>query len=51
MIQEARARAKKQRDDKAGRLTLFDVEPDDIPVSSLAWKPSTCWDPAGQPWW
>jgi len=51
MIQEARARARNDRDDKAGRLTLFDLEPDNIPVSSLAWKPSTCWDPSGQQWW
>jgi len=51
MIQEARARARKERDDKAGLLTLFDLEPGDFPVSSLTWEPSASWDPAGQPWW
>ena len=51
MIQEARARARKQRDDKAGPLALFDLEPADIPVDSLAWEPGASWDPSGQPWW
>ena len=51
MIQEARVRSMNQRDEKAGRVPLFDLDPVDIPVSSLAWEPSACWDPSGQAWW
>jgi hypothetical protein len=51
MIQEAKARAMKERDDKAGRFALFDPDPADISVDSLAWEPTACWDPSSQPWW
>jgi three-Cys-motif partner protein len=50
MIQEAKARARRQREDKAGMVPLFDMEPD-IPIEHITWEPSPSWDPSAQPWW
>jgi three-Cys-motif partner protein len=50
MIQEAKARARRQREDKAGKIPLFDMEPD-IPIERITWEPSRSWDPSAQPWW
>lgn len=51
MIQEARAAAIRKRDEKAGRQAMFDLDPALIPVESLTWEPSPCWDPASRHWW
>jgi three-Cys-motif partner protein len=51
MIREARARAIRQRDEKAGRQALFELDPSSIPIESLAWEPSPPWDPSSRPWW
>jgi three-Cys-motif partner protein len=51
MIQEAKARAKRQREDRAGMVPLFDMEPADVTVDSIAWELSPSWDPSAAPWW
>jgi three-Cys-motif partner protein len=51
MIQEARASARRQRDEKAGLQPLFDLDPAEISVESLAWEPSRSWNPSTRPWW
>jgi three-Cys-motif partner protein len=51
MIQEAKARARRQRENKAGMVPLFDMDPADIAIDGIAWEPSPSWDPSAQPWW
>jgi hypothetical protein len=51
MIQEAKASAVRARDEKAGRLALFDLDPASISIDSLEWEASPTWDPATRPWW
>jgi hypothetical protein len=51
MIQEARARAIRQRDEKAGRQALFDLDPSLMSIESLTWEPSPSWAPSSRPWW
>jgi len=51
MIQEAKARAMRQRDEKAGRQAMFEPDPSSIPIESLTWEPSPSWDPSSRPWW
>ena len=51
MRQEAKAQSWRQRDDKLGRVALFEPDPSTIPVASLAWERTSSWDPAGRPWW
>lgn len=50
MIREARARAWRQREDRAGMVPLFDMEPE-IPLDEITWAPSPSWDPSSRPWW
>ena len=51
MRQDAKAHSRHQRDEKAGTLGLFELDPSMIPVESLAWERTTSWDPASRPWW
>jgi three-Cys-motif partner protein len=51
MRQDAKAQMKKRRDDKIGRVALFEVDPSSIPVESLSWEPTFSWDPASRLWW
>jgi three-Cys-motif partner protein len=51
MIQEAKARAKRQREDRAGMVPMFEMEPPEATVESIAWEPSPSWDPSTAPWW
>jgi len=51
MIQEAKARAKRQREDRAGMVPMFEMEPPEVTVDSIAWEPSPSWDPSGEPCW
>jgi three-Cys-motif partner protein len=50
MIQQAKARAVRQREEKVGKLTLFDMEPE-FRIDAIEWEPSPSWDPTAQPWW
>lgn len=51
MIQEAKARAKRQREDRAGMIPMFEMEPPEVTVESIAWEPSPSWDPSAATWW
>jgi three-Cys-motif partner protein len=51
MIQEAKALARRQREDKAGMTPMFDIEPTAPTVDSIAWEPTEAWDPSGEAWW
>ncbi len=51
MRQEAKVQSWRQRDDKVGRMALFEPDPSMIPVESLAWERTSSWDPASRPWW
>jgi three-Cys-motif partner protein len=51
MRQDAKAHSLRQRDEKAGTLGLFELDPSMIPVESLAWERTSSWDPASRPWW
>jgi three-Cys-motif partner protein len=51
MIREAKARAWRERDERAGTLPMFEVEPTTAVTESIDWEPSAAWDPSGQPWW
>lgn len=51
MRQEALARAKNKRDEKSGRMALFDLEPTSIEIDTLTWEPENSWDPRERPWW
>jgi three-Cys-motif partner protein len=51
MIREAKARARRKRENETGMLPLFELDPADITIDSIAWEPSPAWDPSGQPWW
>jgi hypothetical protein len=46
MRQDAKARATEQRDEKAGRMTLFGLDPASISVESLAWERMPSWEPS-----
>jgi hypothetical protein len=50
MVQEAKTRARRQRDDKAGILPLFEMD-SAVTIDGIAWEPSPSWDPRAQPWW
>jgi hypothetical protein len=51
MRQEAKANSRRQRDEKVGQSALFDLDPASIPIESLAWEPTSSWDPSALPWW
>jgi len=51
MVAEARDRAARGREEKAGKLSLFDVPSPVTPIDKLAWRPLLCWDPTRRPWW
>lgn len=51
MLDEARKIAAKKRQEKSGRMTLFDVDPAPIPLDMLTWEPTSAWDPAERCWW
>jgi len=51
MRQEAKAKSKRERDEKLGRMTLFEPDPSTIPVESLAWERTSAWDPVCRLWW
>lgn len=51
MRQEAKARARKERDKESGQSALFDLDPAVIRIDHLTWEPSTSWDPSTRPWW
>lgn len=45
MLAEARTLAAKKRQEKAGIQTLFDMDPDPVPIGDLVWEHTPCWDP------
>jgi three-Cys-motif partner protein len=51
MQQEVKARVARERDEKAGRMTLFGLDPASISVKNLSWERMPSWDPASRPWW
>jgi hypothetical protein len=51
MIQEARARARRDREDKAGTPPMFDLEPTSSVLETIDWESRPAWDPTGEPWW
>lgn len=51
MIREAKARARRQREDKAGMVAMFEMDPVVPVLGSISWEPTAAWDPSGQPWW
>jgi hypothetical protein len=51
MIQEAKARAMRRRDEKAGQQAMFEPDPSSIPIDGLlAWEPSPSWNPSSRSW-
>lgn len=51
MQREVKARAARERDEKAGRMTLFGLDPASISVKSLSWERVPSWNPASRAWW
>jgi three-Cys-motif partner protein len=51
MRQEAKARSKEKRDEKAGQSALLDLDPSFILIEALTWEPTDSWDPASRAWW
>jgi three-Cys-motif partner protein len=51
MRQDAKVHSWRQRDEKTGKMGLFEIDPSTIPIESLAWERTSSWDPAGRPWW
>ena len=51
MRQDAKARSRKKKDELAGRLALFDLDPSTVPIESLSWTATESWDPATRSWW
>lgn len=51
MRQGAKAQSRRERDEKFGRMALFEPDPSTIPVDSLAWERTSSWDPTSRPWW
>lgn len=51
MIREAKARAKRLREEKSGMVPMFDIEPATPVLDTIAWEPSPPWDPSQEPWW
>lgn len=52
MVAEAKALAAKRREEKSGRLSLFDIDgPVAVKVDQLKWEPAVSWDPTSRSWW
>jgi hypothetical protein len=51
MRQEAKAQTWRLRDEKVGKMALFEMDPSTIPVESLTWERTSSWDPASRAWW
>lgn len=51
MIQDARARARRKREDRTGLIPMFDIEPTPPALSIPDWEATDPWNPSRQPWW
>lgn len=51
MIREAKTRARRQREDKAGMVPMFEMDPAVPGLESISWEPTAARDPSGQAWW
>ena len=52
MKREAIARAVNSRTERNSQATLFEVTPDQLPVSKFPkWEQYDCWDPTQKSWW